>query len=114
MAGRLRKHSNDFHGCIHLDKGGRHHRRARFPSLAARGHGLDFTEAPWHAGAQPEGLSPVTVHVVRVQVRVEGPDDWPERVADPVAQVLTISGPEPEAARRPAPPSHGVAKSGRA
>ncbi len=53
--------------------------------------------------------------MVRVQVRVEGPNDGPERVADPVAQleVLTISGPAPEAAR-PAPPSHGVAKSGRA
>jgi hypothetical protein len=52
--------------------------------------------------------------VVQVQVRVEGPYDGPERVADPVAQVLTISGPEPEAARHRAPPSHGVAKSGRA
>ena len=53
-----------------------------------------------------QGLCPV--HVVHVQVRVEGPNDGPERVADPVAQVPTISGPEPEAARRPAPPSHGV------
>ncbi len=35
-----------------------------------------------------QGLGPV--HVVRVQVRVEGPNDGPERVADPVAQVLTI------------------------
>jgi hypothetical protein len=65
----------------------------------------------WHAAAGAQGLGPV--HVVRVQVRVEGPDDGPEQVADPVAQVLTISGPEPEAAS-PAPPSHGVAKSGRA
>ncbi len=64
--------------------------------------------------AQPEGLGPVTVHVVRVQVQVEGPDDGPERVADSVAQMLTISGPEPEAGRSPVPPSHGVAKSGRA
>jgi hypothetical protein len=31
-----------------------------------------------------QGLGPV--HVVRVQVRVEGPDDGPERVADPVAR----------------------------
>jgi len=70
----------------------------------ARGHAATVLISLRHA--QPEGLGPVTVHVVRVQVRVEGPDDGPERVADPVAQVLTISGPEPEAARRPAPPSH--------
>ncbi len=37
--------------------------------------------------------------VVRVQVRVEGPNDGPERIADPVTQVLTISG--PEALRQP-------------
>jgi hypothetical protein len=81
----------------------------------ARSHGLDFTEERRAAAApaQPDGLCPVTVHVVRVQVRVEGPNDGPERVADPVAQVPTILGPESEAARRPAPcgglpPSHVV------
>ena len=37
-----------------------------------------------------QGLCPVHV-VVRVQVRVEGPYDGPERVADPVAQARLLA-----------------------